>query len=191
MNNRIRVILSLAVAALVLLVPLAALAQETTSALRVTVYDPAGNPVPDASVTVTDTRTNSSRTMTTSAGGTASVSGLQVGGPYTIQVQSAAHQSQSVTGINLRLGELYAVPFQLGGDTTMEEVIVTASAMASAQLALGPSSSFDLHDLEDYPTINRDIRDVIRFDPRIYQDNGFVGAIHCGGANPRFNSLTL
>ncbi|HLF29543.1 MAG TPA: hypothetical protein VI566_00795, partial [Xanthomonadales bacterium] len=46
-------------------------------------------------------------------------------------------------------------------------------------------------DLEDYPTINRDIRDVIRFDPRIYQDNGFVGAIHCGGANPRFNSLTL
>ena len=45
--------------------------------------------------------------------------------------------------------------------------------------------------LQDYPAINRDIRDVIRFDPRIYQDAAFVGAIHCAGASPRFNSLTV
>ena len=73
----------------------------------------------------------------------------------------------------------------------MEEVIVTSAAIQTMQVALGPASTYNLEDLQDYPAINRDIRDVIRFDPRIYQDAGFVGAIQCAGANPRFNSMTV
>jgi len=73
----------------------------------------------------------------------------------------------------------------------MEEVIVTSAAVTTEQIALGPASTFNIEDLEDYPAIHRDIRDVVRFDPRIYQDAAFVGAIQCAGANPRFNSLTV
>jgi len=190
MNNRIRVILTL-VAAIFLLSPLAALAQETTSAIRVTVYDPNGEPVPGATVTLTDTRTATVRSLTTSDGGTASASGLRVGGPFTVQVASDKFQNQTVTDIMLRLGDVYVLPVQLGADAAMEEIVVTSASLPTSQLALGPASTYGLKDLEEYPAINRDIRDIIRFDPRIYQDAAFVGAIQCAGANPRFNSLTV
>ncbi|NIP17428.1 MAG: TonB-dependent receptor, partial [Xanthomonadales bacterium] len=113
-----------------------------------------------------------------------------VGGPYTVQVSSDAHGDMTVSDIYTRLGDTYSLPLNLGA-STMEEVVVTATMVQTEILALGPASSFGLEDLEDYPAINRDIRDVIRFDPRIYQDQAFVGAIQCGGANPRYNSLTV
>ena len=69
---------------------------------------------------------------------------------------------------------------------------MTAQEVATEQLALGPSSVFGLQDLQEMPHINRDLRDVIRNDPRIYIDPAFAGgAVQCAGANPRFNSLTV
>ena len=191
MNDTMRVFIALLAVTAVLFAPLAALAQETTSGIRVAVYDPRGDPVAGASVTVTDTRTGSSRTITTGAGGTASAAGLQVGGPYSVQVRSQAYRDQTVSDIHLRLGDLFVLPIQLGADATLEEVVVTAAAVRSQQVAMGPASTYGLRDLQDSPVINRDIRDVVKFDPRIYQDSAFVGAIQCAGAPPRFNSLTV
>ena len=89
----------------------------------------------------------------------------------------------------------WAIPIRLVlqlGESTMEEVVVTAQMIQTEQVALGPSSVFGLEDLEDMPHINRDLRDVIRNDPRIYIDPAFAGgAVQCAGANPRFNSLTV
>ena len=46
--------------------------------------------------------------------------------------------------------------------------------------------------MQEMPHINRDLRDIIRNDPRVYIDPAFAGgALHCAGANPRFNSLTV
>jgi len=59
------------------------------------------------------------------------------------------------------------------------------------QTAIGPNAVFTAEDLQNAPAINRDIRDVIAIDPRIYVDEAFVDAVQCGGASPRFNSLTV
>ncbi|MEM8615581.1 MAG: cell envelope biogenesis protein OmpA, partial [Pseudomonadota bacterium] len=59
------------------------------------------------------------------------------------------------------------------------------------ETATGPSAVFTLEDLETLPAINRDIKDIIRLDPRIFIDTSFADAIQCAGANPRFNSLTV
>ena len=167
-----------------------ALAQETTSSIRVDTYGSDNAPVEGASVTVTDTRTATRREGTTGSAGSVTFSGLRVGGPYTVNVRSDAFGAQTVTDIYLRLGDTYLLPLSLASGE-LEEVVVTATQVQTVNLALGPASTFGLEDLQDYPAINRDIRDVIRFDPRIYQDDAFVGAIQCGGANPRFNSLTV
>lgn len=191
MNSRIRLSLSVLAAMLVLMIPVALYAQETTSAIRVTVYDAEGNPLPGISVTTTDTRTGSARTGVTNDSGLVAQRGLPVGGPYTVKASSSAYADQTVTDIDLRLGDTYTVVLQLGS-SMMEEVVVTSQAIGGEQLALGPASVFGLEDLEDMPAINRDLRDIVRNDPRLYIDPAFAGgAIHCAGANPRFNSLTV
>jgi outer membrane receptor for ferrienterochelin and colicin len=176
---------------LVLMIPLAAMAQETTSAIRVSVFGPDASPLEGVDVSITDTRTGSTRTAQSNASGLVFVRGLPVGGPYTVEASTGSYANQTVTDVDLRLGDTYSLILQLGADV-MEEVVVTAQEVTTEQLALGPASVFGLKDLQEMPHINRDLRDVIRNDPRIYIDPAYAGgAVQCAGANPRFNSLTV
>lgn len=190
MNYTNRVFITLVAALLTLVAPMSAMAQETTGAIRVTVYGPGGTPVDGAAVVITDTRTGITRSRSTNVSGRTQERGLQVGGPYRVDVSSSTYGNQSITDITLRLGDTYDLILQLGANV-LEEVVVTGAVAGGEQLALGPSSIFGLDDLETLPASNRDLRDIIQQDPRVYIDAGFVGAIQCGGANPRFNSLTV
>jgi outer membrane receptor for ferrienterochelin and colicin len=166
-------------------------AQETTSGIRVTLYAPDGSPVAGQTVTITDVRTGSTRSTQTSESGLASIRGLAVGGPYTLSVVPGTFAGQTVTDISLRLGDTLDISLKLGA-AEMQELVVTAQRVQTEQLALGPSSVFAFEDLQDLPHINRDLRDVVRTDARIYVDPAFAGgAVQCAGANPRFNSLTV
>ena len=190
MYTRIRNSFAFLVFLVVLTIPVAGLAQVTTSSMRVTVATPDGMPATNASVSITDTRTGSTRAVAVTSAGSVTVTGLRIGGPYTVKASAIGYSDQTVTDVFVRLGDTFLLPMSLG-ESDMEEVIVTSAAVMTQQVALGPASTFSLEDLQDYPAINRDLRDVIRFDPRIYQDAAFVGAIQCAGANPRFNSLTV
>ena len=190
MYTRIRNSFAFLVFLLILTVPVAGLAQQTTSSMRVSVTTPDGSPATDATVTVTDTRTGSARSSAVTSAGSVTLTGLRVGGPYTVKASAMGYSPQTVTDVFVRLGDTFFLPMSLGR-SDMEEVIVTSAAVQTQQLALGPASTYNIEDLQDYPAINRDLRDVIRFDPRIYQDAAFVGAIQCAGASPRFNSLTV
>jgi outer membrane receptor for ferrienterochelin and colicin len=191
MTNRIRLSISALAMLLVLMVPLAALAQETTSSIRVSVVGPDATALEGVDVTITDTRTGSVRTGQSNPSGLVFVRGLPVGGPYTVKATTPNFADQTVTEVDLRLGDTYTLILQLGSNV-MEEVIVTSAMIQTEQLAIGPSSVFGLQDLEEMPHINRDLRDIIRNDPRVYIDPAFAGgALQCAGANPRFNSLTV
>jgi hypothetical protein len=191
MNNRFRLCISALAMLLVLMVPVTVFAQGTSSAIRATILDPDANPAEGIDVTITDTRTGSVRTTQSNASGLVFVRGLPVGGPYTLRATTDRFANQTVTDVNLRLGDTFTMIVQLDANV-MEEVIVTSAMIQTEQLALGPSSIFGLADLQEMPHINRDLRDVISNDPRIYIDPAFAGgAVQCAGANPRFNSLTV
>jgi hypothetical protein len=191
MTNRFRLCISALAVLLVLMFPVAAFAQETTSAIRVTVVGPDGAPLPGVDVSIADTRTGSLKTSQSNASGLVFVRGLSVGGPYTVKASSGNYADKTVTDVDLRLGDTYTLVLQLGA-STMEEVIVTAALVESEQMALGPSTVFGLQDMEEMPHINRDLRDIIRNDPRLYIDPAYAGgAVQCAGANPRNNSLTV
>lgn len=179
------------VAILFLATPVAGFAQETTSAIRGTITDADGAPEDEATVLVIDTRTGRARTATTSATGQFNLTGLRVGGPYSVQVQAPGATPQTVTDIYLELGDTYSVDVALSAGEEIEEITVTASQLDAINVAIGPAATFSLADLESAPAINRSINDVISIDPRIYIDEGFGDAVQCGGASPRFNSLTV
>ncbi|MGL6161842.1 TonB-dependent receptor [Microbulbifer sp.] len=166
----------------------AAFAQETSAAIRGVVTGADGNPVDDARVTVVHTPSNSRSEILSSESGRFNLKGLRVGGPYTITVQSDQGE-RVMDGLYLNLGDPLSLPIILGTGS-MEEVSVVARMEGEAP-TLGPSSTFNLGVLESAPAVNRDIRDLLRVDPRIYIDEANVGAVQCGGNSPRFNSLTV
>ena len=175
---------------LFLLAPAVSFGQATTSGIRGNISGSNGEAAAGVSVTVTDTRTGRAKQATTSNSGRVVIAGLAVGGPYTVSMESSAYAPQTITDVYLTLGEAFEFRVDLG-DASLEEIIVTAAATESIQVAVGPSSTFDFDALQNLPAINRDIRDIIRVDPRIYIDEPFAGGVQCVGANPRFNSLTV
>src|SRR5690606_42078476 len=62
--------------------------------------DLSGNPIAGATVTITDTRTGATRTITTGANGTFAATGLVTGGPYTV-TRSEEHTSELQSRENL------------------------------------------------------------------------------------------
>ncbi len=178
---------------LMLAIPLTAGAQATSGSVRGTVLTPSGEPAAGATVTVTDTRTNTTRTATTREDGTFNVGGLVIGGPFTIAVTTSQYKGALLPDVytNLSAATTFNITLEEG---EIEEIVVTASAVfAGANLALGPSATFDLDKLQSAPAINRNITDVIRADARIYVDEsrGDINAVQCVGKNSRFNSLTV
>ncbi|WP_205701964.1 TonB-dependent receptor [Pseudidiomarina mangrovi] len=168
----------------------AAYAQDTASSLRGVITSDAGNTLANAQVVITDSRTGSSRTLTTNETGTFSARGLSVGGPYIITVTDPTTGATKQQEVFLTLGETANV--NLVVEANVERIAVTGQSILNNNSGgTGPASNFTLRDLEESPAINRDIKDIIRIDPRIYIDESFGDGVQCGGANPRFNSLTV
>ena len=173
----------------------AAMAQETSSSIRGIITGPAGNPAPGTKVTVTHVPSGSQKIVEVGSGGAFNLSGLRVGGPYTITVDSTKFKDTSYDGISLTLGKPFQFDIQLENAETVETIVVSASA--SSLLAYnnvrGPAANFNLSQIENTPAINRAITDIIRVDPRIYvsEGNDDGDTIQCAGKNNRFNSFTV
>ena len=112
MNNKISFFLSkfnlvAALAILILSIPLTGSAQDITSAIRGTVTDTDGSAISSATVTITHTPTGTRRRVQTDANGKYATSGLRVGGPYTVRIDSSSHQSASFDNVYLSLAHLF------------------------------------------------------------------------------------
>ncbi len=196
MNRLFKTTLCSGVALAAMAASVPAISQEITSVVRGTVTTPAGNAAAGYTVVVTDTRTGAARTTTTNANGVFAVRGLTVGGPYTVRVSGGQYEDFLLTDIFTSLGSgdqsfnIALVDAQVG----IEEITVTASAISVTNLAIGPSSAFNLEQIQNLPSISRQVRDIIRIDPRVNigRSNGGEGSgISCSGASGRVNSFTI
>ena len=184
---------SLATLSTAIALPQAAQAQQITSGVSGTVTDESGNAVSGATVVVTDTRTGAARTITTGANGGFTANNLTVGGPYTISASAEGFEGQTIQDVFTNLQGDTSLTFALsaGGG----EIVVTSARVGLTQLAVGPGTSFSGEVLEAAPTFNRDIRDIIRIDPRVSldRDDGGSGVdrISCLGGNDRGNAFTV
>jgi len=175
--------------------PVAGYAQQITTQIQGQVTDAAGAPLTGATVTVTDTRTNTSRELTTEAGGNFSARGLPTGGPYTVTATAPGFQGQTVEAIFTSLQGATTLTLALTAAETAaaeETIVVTGQRAEVALRAIGPGQAFGTEALEAFPSITRDIRDIIRIDPRVSLDrSNEVDRISCLGGNDRANSFTV
>ena len=178
---------ALSIAAAVSAVP--AVAQETTSSIRGLIMATEGNPA-DVEVKITHVPSGTVSTATVNEEGRFGATGLRVGGPYTIQLTGPGFKPFKVEEVYVQLGQPYflGVPMEMaGGD--VQEVVITGTRLA--ELAAGIGTQFSEEDIRNAPSISRDLRDVIRNDPKVSLDPTNVNAISIAGTNNRFNSLTV
>ena len=171
------------------------IAQQTTGSVRGTLSTPDGEPIAGATVIVTDNRSGTSRTVTSNANGVFNARDLIVGGPYTIGINADNYRETSVTDVFTKTTGASAFNITLENQGVLEEVIVVGSAsVAVADLAIGPSSNFSFEEISAMPSITRNVRDIIRLDPRVNvgrASNGNGFGISCLGGSVKSNSHTI
>ncbi len=172
-----------------------AAAQSITSGIEGSVIDVNGNALPGATATITDTRTGSVRDVTAGADGNFRVGSLPPGGPYTVTVTAPGYEGQTVEDVFTSISGNTAFRFTLEASAaggTDNVIIVTGARAGVTQLAVGPGTAFDTQTLEAFPSITRDVRDIIRIDPRVsLEASNDVDRISCLGGNDRTNTFTV
>lgn len=179
----------------VAIAPTPVVAQQITSGIEGTVNDDTGTPIAGATVTVTDTRTNQTRTITTGPDGTFRAGSLVPGGPYTVTATAPGFEGQTVEEQFITVSGDTSYSFDLSASVAgapSDVIVVTGARAGATQLAVGPGSAFNETTLETFPSLTRDVRDIIRLDPRVSLDrDNEVDRISCLGGNDRSNTFTV
>ena len=179
-----------------LMLPGAAFAQETTATIRGSVMA-GGVAVPGAQVTIINVPTNTRTTTQTGADGSFTQTGLQAGGPYTVEITSP-QGNKTVTDIYTVVQQAFSLPIDLAPAEAQggADIVVTASSIRGAGVTSdGPQTVLTQADIAKVASVNRDIRDIERRDPFASIDLGNQGdrggAVSFAGVNPRFNRFTI
>lgn len=169
-----------------------AAAQQITSGVEGDVTDANGGPLAGAMVTVTDERTSQTRTTTAGSDGSFRVQSLPPGGPYTVTVTADGFEGQTVENVFTSISGNTGFSFALTESASGNVIVVTGARAQVTQVAVGPGTAFDTETLEAFPSITRDVRDIIRIDPRVSLDrSNEVDRVSCLGGNDRSNTFTV
>ena len=185
--------LSLVASALAVSLGLSGMAQAntTSSSIKGYVTGPQNNPAAGTVVTITHVPSGTSKTATVGSNGLFSAQGLRVGGPYRVTFDSNTLADKTVNNVYLTLGETFQLNQSLKSEQ-VEVIEVSGQLVTTDMTANSPSTTFDLDDLEVAPSTSRDIKDLVRVDPRVYVNEfSSTNSVNCAGSNPRYNSLTV
>ncbi len=164
-------------------------AQETASQLSGYVIDADGKPIVGAKVTIVHVPSGTKANVTTNASGQFSAPGLRVGGPYRVSAEAEGMQESSVEDLYAQLAQrssvtLVAQPIaQLAG--------VQVAGASQRDVTIGAGSRFRSQDVRTLPSISRDIKDIMRLDPKAWIDPTNSDALEIAGVNNRYNSITI
>lgn len=168
-------------------------AQSTSAALSGRVTDPSGAPLAGATVEIVHVPSGTRRTVTTDAQGRFSASGLRVGGPYTVTSSASGRRSAEQSNLFLNLDEVNALSLTLAPEQVLEaiEVTATAATLTFSPDNMGARTNITREEIESFPSINRQIQDYVRFDPRVVINDKARGSISAAGQNERFNNIKI
>jgi len=195
MINRNRVRLShVAVCMALALVAAPAIAQNTTSAIAGRITGTDGKPATGAQVTILHVESGSVNIVMADAEGRYNVRGLRVGGPYTITITQGGVVEKR-ENVYLQLAETASLDAKLGAKaTSLDTIVVTGKADASdkfSNTAMGAGTNVSRADLDAFASIQRNLQDYARLDPRVAQTDKERGEVSVGGQNSRFNKITV
>ncbi|WP_426074203.1 carboxypeptidase regulatory-like domain-containing protein [Janthinobacterium sp. DSP2-3-3] len=166
-------------------------AQNTTSSIGGRISATDGKPAAGATVTIVHTESGSVSNVTTDAEGRYVARGLRAGGPYTITITKNG-EVEKREGVYVQLAETASVDATLGAP--MQTVSVTGSAGRSDKFSksnMGAGTSIGPTELAMQASIQRNLQDYARSDPRVSQTDKERGELSVAGQNSRYNSMTI
>jgi hypothetical protein len=163
-----------------------AAAQVTTSTVRGTVKSADdGAAMAEVEVTLVDEATGSVKTTTTNSDGDYAFTNVQVGGPYHITANLTGFKPAEEKGIILVSNKTRDVALVLHLKEEVIEVTGNALPRNTSNRTVVTAAEID-----QLPSVNRDPRDVVRRNPEVSVEGG-SRALSIGGANSRYNSITI
>src|SRR5471032_2665937 len=166
-------------------------AQNTTSAIGGRISASDGKPAAGATVTIVHAESGSVNNVTTDAEGRYVARGLRAGGPYTITITKNG-EVEKREGVYLELAETANVDATLGAQMQVVNVTGTgARAQIFNRSNMGAGTSIGANELASQASIQRNLQDYARADPRVSQTDKERGEMSVAGQNSRYNSMTI
>lgn len=165
----------------------------TAGAVNGRIVDDAGNPVSNAQVQILHTPSGTRRVTSTDEAGRFAGRGLRVGGPYIITATRDGFRTSIQDNLFLDVGDAGVVNLVMESVVGLDEIVVTGTRSPGVfdAMQMGTGSTVSREQIEQLPTISRNIQDFIRTDPRIAQADKERGEISAGGQNTRFNNIRV
>ena len=167
----------------------------TTSGLSGFVTDAQGQGIAGVAISVLHEPSGTRASAISRAKGQYDLSGLRIGGPYTVTAAGAGLGEQTRKDIYLELGESGLVNFTVGQTEVVKMQAFTVSAeretvFSAAKISTG--SSFDILDIANTTTVRRSVQDIAQLDSRVNLLNlANNGEMSAQGQNYRFNSFLV
>ena len=150
---------------------LSAHAQLSTATMFGSVTDSTGGGIPSATVTLTQTDTKFTRTITTKGDGSYRADFIPVG-PYHVSVKAAGFKTLEREGITLTVTEQAKVDLSLqpGGESTVVEVTGEVPLVNTGNSTLG--RTVDNVEIDNLPLVDRNVYQLLDLTPGVQNNNG-------------------
>jgi len=162
----------------------------TAGAVSGRVVDETGNPIAGASISVVNTATGAASRIIAARDGRYLVTGLDVGGPYSVTVRHPGYQSQMRDGQVLTLSQNLTLDFRLERQTI---ILSTVSVTTETDPILSPDRTGAATVISDsalrrLPSPDRTFTDFVVLSPEVSEAGpGLSG----GGVNNRLNNIQI
>jgi hypothetical protein len=161
-----------------------------SSGISGTVTDTTGKAVSGAAVTVVHVPTNTTYTATTGGNGRFKVSGLRVGGPYSVSASAGGFNIRPLDDVSIGLGEDTDVSLIATTEVLqLEKFVTTADASDLDGNATGAGSVLNNRGVLNQPTSTRSFADMMKTNP--FVTIRAFPQVTALGMNNRYNSISI
>ena len=148
------------VATIYLAIACAPIYGQAVSQISGTVADPSGAAIPDVQITATQTATGTSRTVTSDASGSFTLTNLPIG-PYRLDTMKSGFRGHVQTGIVLQVDSAPIIPITLVVGEVSTKIEVEANANQVETTNMGVANVVDQQKVLDLPLNGRQPTDLI------------------------------
>jgi len=166
----------------------------TTAGIGGFVTDKTRSPVPGVTVVAVHVPSGTRAVTTTRANGQYSLSGLRIGGPYTVTASSPTIATQETKDIFLDVSSTADVSFSVSSEVVVLEAmsVTTDRDLTFGTGKMGTGNNFDEDAIANTATVRNTVQDIARLDSRFFLgslDQG--GQLSAQGQNFRFNTFLI
>lgn len=182
------------VACITLAMPATIHAQVTTGNIAGSVVDASGAALPGVSVEAIHVPTGTRYSSVSDSSGRFTIPNARVGGPYRVSGALEGMKPANVSGVTVNLGETTEVALKMTLNAVSESITVTAKPDEVINPShTGSTSTVPEKQIQELPTVNRNLQDFARTNPYFVIDprDDSATLLQVAGRNNRYNNIQI